>query len=132
MKKTSGLPWWAWVPFLPVLLALLLIWRNRQLRARVWSHRKTAVPRPVDIHRDSIPLPADSPYRPEPQDDDLVIIKGIGLKSAAALKSAGIRTFAQLAAASPDRLRTILLEADLRLPNPATWPDQAAELARGI
>ena len=131
MKKTNGLPWWTWVPFLPLLLALVMILWNRKMRVRQWRLRKSSLPRPIDIHRDSIPLPADSPYRPEAQDDDLVIIKGIGLKSASALKAAGVRTFGQLAKASPDHLREILLDAGLRLPNPATWPGQAAELARG-
>jgi hypothetical protein len=118
MRKQHGLPWWAWVPFLPVLLALLLIWRSRR-------------PKPVrqyNIHADSIPLPPDSPYWPQAQDDDLVVINGIGVKSAAALQSAGVRSFAQLAKTSPERLKEILLAAGLRLPDPTTWPDQAAAL----
>lgn len=118
MRKQHGLPWWAWVPFLPVLLTLLLIWRVRRPKPV----------RQVNIHADSIPLPLDSPCRPEPQDDDLVVINGIGVKSAAVLKTAGVRSFAQLANASPDRLKEILLAAGLRLPDPATWPAQAAAL----
>jgi predicted flap endonuclease-1-like 5' DNA nuclease len=121
MRKQHGLPWWAWVPFLPVLLALLLIWRLRRNN----SQRKA---QKAQIQSDSIPLPPDSPYRPEPQDDDLAIIKGIGLKSAAALKSAGVRTFAKLAQTSPERLKEILIAAGLRLPDPATWPAQATEI----
>ena len=118
MGKQHGLPWWAWVPFLPVLLALLLIWRMRK------------APRPrVNIHRDSIPLPADSPYRPALQADDLVVINGIGLKSAAVLHDAGIYTFAQLAQTPVSRLRELTTAAGLRLVDPATWPEQAAALA---
>jgi predicted flap endonuclease-1-like 5' DNA nuclease len=119
MGKRNGLPWWAWVPFLPVLLALLLIWRIRR------------APKPrVNIHRDSIPLPPDSPYRPAPLADDLVVIKGIGLKSAAVLHNAGIYTFSQLAQTPVSKLQEITLAAGLRLVDPTTWPEQAAALAR--
>ncbi len=118
MRNKHGLPWWAWVPFLPVLLALLLIWRIRRPRQVVQ----------INLHADSIPLPPDSPYRFEPQDDDLAVINGIGIKSAAALKAAGVRTFAQLAQASPEHLKGILLAAGLRLPDPTSWPAQAAVL----
>jgi predicted flap endonuclease-1-like 5' DNA nuclease len=110
MSTKRGLPWWAWVPFLPILLALLLIWRSRKPR-RI----------PVNIHRDSIPLPMDPRGA-----DDLTEIKGIGLKSASVLNAAGITTFAQLAFTPVDRLRETLLGAKLRLVDPATWPEQAA------
>lgn len=117
MEKRSGLPWWAWVPFLPVLLSLLLLWRQRRKQARP----------AVNVHRDSIPLPPDSPYMPAPQSDDLVVIKGIGLKSASVLRASGIYTFAQLAQTPVSRLREILLAAGLRLVDPESWPAQAAE-----
>jgi predicted flap endonuclease-1-like 5' DNA nuclease len=119
MGRQRGLPWWTWVPFLPVLLSMLLIWRFRLL------HRSR-----VDVHRDSIPLPPDSPYRPAPQADDLVEIKGIGLKSAAALNKAGIYTFDQLAQTPVDELREITHAAGLRLVDPTSWPEQAAGLTR--
>jgi len=119
MAKQRGLPWWAWFPFLPVLLSLLLLWRRRELKRRAR----------ISIHRDSIPLPADSPYRSVVEADDLVVIKGIGLKSAAALQQAGIYTFAQLAQTPVSRLREITLAANLRLVDPQTWPEQAAALA---
>jgi predicted flap endonuclease-1-like 5' DNA nuclease len=66
--------------------------------------------------------------------DDLKLIEGIGPKIASVLQEAGIGTFAQLAAADPDRLRGILREADprlLRLADPATWPEQARLAAAG-
>jgi predicted flap endonuclease-1-like 5' DNA nuclease len=116
MIKKKGLPWWAWVPFLPVLLALLLLWRKR---------RKT--PPKVDVHRDSIPLPME-PRRP----DDLTVLKGIGLKSASALNAAGIFSFAQVAMTSVDRLRQILEDAGLRLVDPSSWPEQASQRLGGI
>jgi len=121
MRKQHGLPWWAWVPFLPVLLALLLIWRMR---------RNLQTRQPLLLSPDSIPLPPDTPTRLTAQDDDLAVIKGIGLKSAAALRAAGVRSFASLAAATPEQLKDILVAAGLRLPDPTTWPAQAAELLR--
>jgi predicted flap endonuclease-1-like 5' DNA nuclease len=112
MSAKRGLPWWAWVPFIFVLLALLLLLLSRRTR-RI----------PVNVHRDSIPLPIE-PHRA----DDLTVIKGIGVKSASVLNAAGITTFAQLAVAPPNYLREILLAANLRLVDPDTWPDQAEDL----
>ncbi len=66
--------------------------------------------------------------------DDLKRIEGIGPKFSKVLQDAGIQTFAQLAAASPDRLAQILEAADprlLRLADPTTWPEQAALAAAG-
>jgi len=112
MSSKRGLPWWAWVPFLPVLLALLLLWRRRKPRSI-----------PVNVHRDSIPLPMDAR-----QVDDLTLVKGIGLKSASILNAAGISTYRQLAAAHVEDLRALLLSANIRLVDPATWPTQANDL----
>lgn len=64
--------------------------------------------------------------------DDLKLIEGIGPKISSVLMGAGITTFAQLAATSPDALRRILNDAGLSAINdPATWPDQAALAADG-
>ena len=66
--------------------------------------------------------------------DDLKRIEGIGPKLSSVLQGAGILTFAQLAAAGPERLAQILEAADprlLRLADPTTWPEQAALAAAG-
>lgn len=65
--------------------------------------------------------------------DDLIKIEGIGPKMAQVLGEAGITTFAQLAAASPERLREILDAAGnrYRMIDPTTWPQQAALAADG-
>jgi len=72
---------------------------------------------------------------PEPVvPDDLKRIEGIGPKISSVLQEAGIMTFAQLAAATPEQLAGILESADprlLRLADPATWPEQAALAASG-
>jgi len=64
---------------------------------------------------------------PRPQADDLTRIEGIGAKMNAALQAAGIRTFADLAAASEDALRKAIEDAGMRLaPSLSTWAEQAA------
>lgn len=70
---------------------------------------------------------AAAPAKP----DDLIVIEGIGPKINELLNAAGIRTFAQLAATSQERLQAILDGGGRRfsLADPGTWPQQAA-LAR--
>lgn len=65
--------------------------------------------------------------------DDLKKIEGIGPKIAEIFNQAGIHTYAELAAASQDKLRDILAEAGSRYAskNPSTWPQQAQLAAEG-
>lgn len=63
--------------------------------------------------------------------DDLKIIEGIGPKISGVLQAAGIRTLAQLAATDVDELKRVLTEADIRLGDPGTWPEQAGLAAEG-
>ena len=62
--------------------------------------------------------------------DDIKLIEGIGPKTEALLNAAGIVTFADLAAKSPEELLVILREAGGR-GTPDTWPQQAALAAAG-
>jgi predicted flap endonuclease-1-like 5' DNA nuclease len=81
-----------------------------------------------------IPLPEDEDNDVEmqtPAGDDLAIVEGIGPKINSVLHEAGIRTFAQLAEATPERLGEILREAGLRLANPESWAEQARLAAEG-
>ena len=65
-------------------------------------------------------------------EDDLTLIEGIGPKSAAALREAGITTFAQLAAMTPEQLEQIVRERGVRLVGTTTsWPEQARLAAAG-
>ena len=58
--------------------------------------------------------------------DDLKIVEGIGPKIEGILHDAGIRTFAELAAASVTQLEKIVREdAGIRVAFPDTWPEQA-------
>lgn len=63
--------------------------------------------------------------------DDLKVIEGIGPKISSVFQAAGIRTLAQLAATDVDELKRILTEADIRLGDPGTWPEQAGLAAEG-
>ena len=75
----------------------------------------------------------DADFSPAPlTPDDLKIMEGIGPKIEALLNQAGILTFSQLADASPERLRQILVAAGPRfqIQDPGTWPRQA-QLAAG-
>jgi large subunit ribosomal protein L27 len=68
-----------------------------------------------------------------PKLDDLKIIEGVGPKIETLLKEGGISTWAELAAASVDRLREILDAAGPRyqIHDPSTWPAQAKFAAEG-
>ena len=66
-----------------------------------------------------------------PQPDDLECIEGIGPKISAVLQTAGIVTFAQLAATDVSRLQQILENKHWTFADPATWPEQARLAAAG-
>ena len=59
--------------------------------------------------------------------EDLKLVEGIGPKIEGLLKDAGINNWADLAAASVERLQEILAAAGdrYRLAKPDTWPEQA-------
>ncbi len=66
--------------------------------------------------------------------DDFSHLDGVGPKISATLRSAGIKTFAKLAAKDVDDLREILVAENprlLRLSDPTTWPEQAGMAAEG-
>ncbi len=65
--------------------------------------------------------------------DDLKKIEGIGPKIAEIFNEAGINTYAELAAASEEKLKEILADAGSRYAskNPSTWPQQARLAADG-
>ncbi len=66
--------------------------------------------------------------------DDFSHLDGVGPKISATLRSAGVKTFAKLAAKEVDDLREILVAENpnlLRLSDPTTWPQQAGMAAEG-
>ena len=64
---------------------------------------------------------------------DLTIFEGIGPMVADALKTAGIGSWGELAAADTDRLREILEASgpNYNMHDPATWPAQARLATEG-
>ena len=65
------------------------------------------------------------------KDDALEEIVGIGPTIARRLRMAGIRTYQQVAATSPDRLEEIARLPDWRKSNFKAWIEQARKLAEG-
>ena len=65
--------------------------------------------------------------------DDLKLIEGIGPKGAEVLHAAGILTFADLASATPERIKEILdaSEGHFNAADTHSWPDQAQLAADG-
>jgi ribosomal protein L30 len=91
-----------------------------------------AVPAATAVPETSLAAEAPKGAENPSQADDLELIEGIGPKIAAALKAAGIVTFADLAAADTSRLTEILQqEPNLRLADPGTWSEQASLAAAG-
>jgi predicted flap endonuclease-1-like 5' DNA nuclease len=122
----GGLRWWDWLLMVVgVPTAALLIW----LWLRHRAERKTTRSVRMEI---TLPYPAtEAPVTTaEPAPDDLKRIEGIGPKTASVFQTAGITTFAGLAATDVEQLRAILREAGIRT-NPSTWPEQAHLAAAG-
>lgn len=63
--------------------------------------------------------------------DNLNLIRGLGERSSAALRGAGIATFADLAAAAPDRVEAIVRGAGARGGDYAAWIEEAQLRATG-
>jgi predicted flap endonuclease-1-like 5' DNA nuclease len=107
-------------------VALGLYWLYRQ--------RREVSPTPLMVARDRRRLPevapeptraAMAPTKPATP-DDLESITGIGPVTARRFNDAGITTFAQLAALTPEKLRQI---SDTGRWNPADWIKEARNLA---
>lgn len=63
--------------------------------------------------------------------EDLTIVEGIGPKTQAVFRSAGISSLQDLAERDVTELQEILVAAGLRLGDPGTWPEQARLAAEG-
>jgi predicted flap endonuclease-1-like 5' DNA nuclease len=95
--------------------------------------KNLSIPLPMDesysVEATIIAPPAPSAGQPAEQ-DDLTKIEGIGPKINRTLRKAGIQTFHQLAVSEPTVLKQILLDANIRIGYPDTWPEQAALAAK--
>ncbi|MDX2139077.1 MAG: hypothetical protein SF123_13390 [Chloroflexota bacterium] len=81
---------------------------------------------------ESAPAPRMMGFSKPGEPDDLKVIEGIGPKMDAALKAAGIDTFAKLAAASEGQIRAAIEAAGMSFaPSVPTWPRQAQFIVDG-
>lgn len=122
-----------------VLLTLLWYWLRRPTQEEAY------IPEPVEIvvppEAPEEPAPAPPPGKvpeaplevaPAPQEiDDLTRISGIGPKTSAALQTAGITTFAQMAEMEVEEIQLVLTEAGIRRGNPESWWEQARKITSG-
>jgi hypothetical protein len=118
-SQTSTSPWLLWLIIIILIIILLVIiwwWFGRSKKES--DEPFLEEPSPTRLN---IPTP----------EDNLEIIEGIGPKIASLLKSSGITTFKQLAASEVGKLEKILNDANLRIADPASWPEQAQLAAAG-
>jgi predicted flap endonuclease-1-like 5' DNA nuclease len=127
--------WWVWLLLIiVVVLVLLAIWwwwrqtQQRQSPQSQWSsapRTTSAAPAVPPATMPTEPLEA-LPAPAVAEANDLAVIEGIGPRIHDILNEAGIKTFAQLADTPVERIREILVAAELHVPaNPSSWPAQA-------
>ena len=94
-----------------------------------------AVPAAAKAAAKPVAANADKPAakKAEAKADDLTRVEGIGPKIAELMHDAGIRTFADLAAADVEKLNGILHDGGSHFAShdPTTWPQQAGLAAQG-
>ncbi len=114
----------AWEILIMLLGAFLLGYLLRALVCRAKCSTKNA----AMSTSTAAPVAAAAATPRTVKPDDLTIVEGIGPKINELLQNGGIRTFADLANATPARLKTILIEAGPRykMHDPKTWPKQAS------
>ena len=135
-----------WMVFIIIAAAILLIIGLLWLISWLTGEGKKEDDASVDkTQAESVTVKAtlvpelDNPVEPETAEellltqkpDDLKVIEGIGPNITSVLNESGIRSFTQLAVTKVIILESILKEANIRLANPSTWPEQAALAAEG-
>jgi predicted flap endonuclease-1-like 5' DNA nuclease len=133
-SSSQGRSWFWWGITLGALAGLIYwLWKESQPEAEgdLLARLKPLIltddePAPVQPK----PKPKAKPKAPK-KPDDLKVIEGIGPKSEEALNGAGVLTYVKLAGMEPDAIQAILREAEVRVPYPETWPEQAALAAAG-
>ncbi|MBN2147965.1 MAG: hypothetical protein JW726_11280 [Anaerolineales bacterium] len=142
-SEKEGLPWWLILLILAILIIILIWALTRNARFSEPPHvehsheeaagheatRSVVAESAVEVAEPAHVEPAVPPAPPVP--DDLKIIEGIGPKIDSLLKEAGITTYAQLADTPAEKLRSLMEDANLRIADPASWPEQASLAAKG-
>jgi predicted flap endonuclease-1-like 5' DNA nuclease len=126
--EEKGRSWFWWGINLGILTAIALWWwlQKNKLKGEIKA----------EIKVEPIVLPEDEPEAAVNESetektDDLRVVEGIGPRSAEVLEAAGVKTYTQLSEMDPDAIQAILREANVRVPYPETWPEQAALAAAG-
>ena len=120
-----------------ILLIILFIWlllrdrRGRQAAASPGAGRVSTMAAAQPPAAAPVAVETPVTVRAAPVVDDLEIIEGIGPKITGVLNQAGITSFAQLAEMDVPAIAEILHQANLRLADPASWPEQARLAANG-
>jgi len=126
VRVAQGAPlekWW-----LPALLAVV----GLAVGALAWMDERLEQPAADEAEVASLPEQVDAASEEAVAADDLTKIEGVGPKMSAALIAAGLTTFAKVAAASEDELRTAIEAAGMSLaPSISTWAEQAELAAKG-
>ena len=107
--------------FISIAVTLGLYWLYRQ--------RREVSPAPLMVARERSRLPTAASAPPSPSSvpaDDLEVISGIGPVTARRFRKAGVTTYAQLAALTPEELQEI---SDTGRWDPADWIKEAGKLA---
>jgi predicted flap endonuclease-1-like 5' DNA nuclease len=120
---------WLLLVMVAVLIVLAIWWWWRQAQQLQMEQRQPSAPR-ITPAAPTAQLPSERlaalPAPTVPEADDLAAIEGIGPRIHDVLNEAGIKTFAQLADTPVERIREILLAAELHFPaDPSSWPAQA-------
>ena len=128
--------WWMWLLLIVVAAAVVVVtwWRWRARSAQAVPEQRSEpsrMARPSEFIEKPVGIAPVERASATPA-DDLADIEGIGPRIHDTLNEAGITTFAQLAETHVDRLRDIIVAAELKFPvNPETWPAQARLAADG-
>ncbi len=125
--------WWFFGALGTIFFVMFLLYLYDVGPAVTQAFHPAPSPNPHPHHEEPAPAASKAVPQTAPStEDDLKKIEGIGPKIEAALKAAGIRTFAELATKTPAELQALLDEAGFaRISNPETWHEQAALAAEG-
>lgn len=134
-QQQGGMNWLLWFFMIVVVIVLfVLLWRWMGL-SKGGEQSAAPIAAPVTDAKSQAASALVVATAPEPvahiKADDLTLIEGIGPKIATVLQGVGIKTFAQLAHTELAMLEATLKAANLRLADPASWPEQAKLAADG-
>lgn len=133
-NTSSGAAGYVWVALIIFVLMVFLGWL---VSSRGWLKKddepmQSGHINPHEEPDHGTPAPATAVRTMNiSEDDDLVLIEGIGPKVAKLLAGIGVTTFSGLASADPTKVRAALDGAGYKYMDPASWFEQASLAAKG-